>query len=144
MKRAMRGWGIIMSKQAKYIMAIMAGFFLVAVLFSDMWSQSARWYKGQRTKNPNLYDMQIESMNGKDSHTMHAIKGQKIVVKYDIYEGNANIEIKCDGQDAIYSEKGISQASISFDVKADGDYTVTVRSRRSKGKIRVEIVDGEI
>lgn len=128
-----------MSKQAKWIMGIIVGLLLVAVAFTDVWTRSAGWFKGERTKNPDLYSLQITSMNGKDSHTMHANKGQKIVLKYDITSGRANIEIAQAGKPAIYEEKEIKQAALSFEVQEEGDYTVTVRTKRAKGKITVEI-----
>lgn len=132
-----------MSKQAKIIMAVIVGFFLVAVLYSDIWTQSARWFKGDRTKNPDLYEVLIESMNGRDEHTMYASKGQKIVVKYDITDGQANLEISRKGGAPIYNERRITQASVSFDVKESGEYTVILRGKRAKGKLRVEIVNPE-
>lgn len=141
MRRSLRRWGIIMSKQSKIIMAIIVGFFLVAVLYSDLWTQSAKWFKGDRTKNPDLYDLKIESMNGRDTHTMYASKGQIIVVKYDITEGQANLEISRKGGAPIYNEKGIKQASISFDVTESGEYTIILRAKRAKGMLRVEIID---
>ncbi len=130
-----------MSKQAKWIMGIIAGFLLVLVLFADLWTKSATWYKGDRTKNPDLYMMSFTSMNGKDSHTLHVAKGQKLELQYEIEGGNVNISIAKKGENPFYDEKHVSNAKIAFTTLEEGDYVVTVRAGRAKGKINVKILD---
>lgn len=128
-----------MSRQSKWIMGILAGFFLVVVLFADMWTKSTGWFKGDRQKNPDSYTLSITSMNGKDSHTIHASKGQKLVIQYNITSGGLSFTVGKKNQAPLYEEKQVKEAKMTFTIPENGDYIITVRARRAKGEFRAYI-----
>ncbi|MDO5127420.1 MAG: hypothetical protein Q4D54_06705 [Eubacteriales bacterium] len=128
-----------MSKQTKWIIGFIAGFFIVLVFALDIWLKAATWYKGDRTKNPTEYNMEFTSMHTKDSHTMHMRAGQYLSVQIGIEKGEMDVEIEKKGEEPIYSADNVTSEDTFVEIPSDGDYVITVRGKRAKGYMYFKI-----
>ncbi|MDO4385455.1 MAG: PPC domain-containing protein [Clostridia bacterium] len=99
-------------------------------------------FTGNRVKNPDAYLLDIQQMNGTDSHALALKKGDVLAVMFETTGGRLTMEITAPDGSAIYQGNGTAEATeFTLGVPEDGTYTISVRAEKAKGTIHVRLSD---
>ena len=94
-------------------------------------------FRGSRIKNPDAYLLDIERMNGTDSHTLELKKGDILQVQFETVQGSLNMEINAEDGTCIYCGNGEETTSFELKIPEDGCYLVAIEARQAKGTIHI-------
>lgn len=114
------------------LLLILAGAALLAL------SPDNECFKGSRVKNPDSYLLEIERMNGTDTHTLHLQEGDELQVRFKKEKGSLKMEIKAPDGTSIFQGNGIETTDFTVKVPSDGVYTLTVEARQARGTVSVK------
>lgn len=99
-------------------------------------------FTGSRVKNPDAYLLDIQRMNGTDSHALALKKGDVLAVTFETTDGRLTMEITAPDGSAIYQGNGTAEAAeFTLGIPEDGTYTISVRAEKAKGTIHVRLSD---
>ena len=99
-------------------------------------------FTGSRVKNPDAYLLDIQQMNGTDSHALALKKGDVLAVTFETTDGRLTMEITAPDGSAIYQGNGTAEAAeFTLGIPEDGTYTISVRAEKAKGTIHVRLAD---
>ena len=99
-------------------------------------------FTGNRVKNPDAYLLDIQQMNGTDSHELALKKGDVLAVTFETTGGRLTMEITAPDGSAIYQGNGTAEAAeFTLGIPEDGTYTISVRAEKAKGTIHVRLSD---
>ena len=129
-----------MKKRRILILALVLPALAAAVVLALRNRESG--FTGSRVKNPDAYLLDIQQMNGTDSHALALKKGDVLAVTFEITDGRLTMEITAPDGSAIYQGNGTAEATeFALGVPEDGAYTISVRAEKAKGTIHVRLAD---
>lgn len=99
-------------------------------------------FEGSSVKNSDSYTLDIESMNGKDSHTMELERGNVLRIDFETAKGSLSMEIQAPDGSAVYRGDGTEVTEFTLTVPMDGVYSIIVEGDRAKGRISVNAEKG--
>lgn len=94
-------------------------------------------FTGNRVKNPNEYLLEIEEMNGSDSHSMEFSAKTVLWVEFKAESGFLKMSITAPDGTEIYSGDGSTASNFAVTLPEDEEYTVFVKAKHAKGKIHI-------
>ena len=121
-----------------FALLVLAG---IAVFLS---SSNRENFNGSRVKNPDTYLLDIEKMNGTDLHTLELHQGDALRIQFETKKGPLYMEIKAPDGTAIYSGNGKETNNFTVNIRESGVYTIVVEARQAKGKIHVQLEEGQL
>lgn len=92
-------------------------------------------FEGNSVKNADSYALDIEAMNGTDSHTLELEQGDTLQIQFETVKGSLSMEITAPDGAAIYQGDGTEATQFTLDVPADGAYTISVEGKKAQGSI---------
>ena len=124
---------IIMKQQKSF------GIILTACVLLLSLAGCAPSFEGNSVKNADSYALDIEAMNGTDSHTLELEQGDTLQIQFETAKGSLFMEITAPDGSAIYQGDGTEATQFTLDVPADGAYTISVEGEKAQGSIRVDV-----
>lgn len=94
-------------------------------------------FAGSRVKNSDAYLLDIQRMNGTDSHALTLKKGDTLEVTFETTGGRMSLEIAAPDGSVIYQGNGTEATEFTLAVPEDGVYMISVRAERAKGTLHV-------
>ena len=95
-------------------------------------------FTGNRVKNPDAYELNIEYMNGCDEHALQLRASDALRVHFEVASGSLRMEIAAPDGSILYSGNGTEETDFTVNVPLDGEYGICVTGRRAQGTIRVQ------
>lgn len=96
-------------------------------------------FEGNSVKNADSYALDIEAMNGTDSHILELEQGDTHQIQFETAKGSLSMEITSPDGTAIYQGDGTEATQFTLEVPADGAYTISVEGEKAQGSIRVDV-----
>lgn len=93
---------------------------------------------GSRVKNPDSYTLDVQQMNGTDSHTLELEAGGVLQVDFDIESGSMRLEIKAPDGTALYAGNGTQAPHFTLNIPESGAYSLTVEAHRFRGRLDIQ------
>ena len=90
-------------------------------------------YESSRTS----YKLDIEYMNGTDSHELELKKDGTLEIRFKTEQGSIHLKIDSPDGAEIYSGSGEDITVFELPVRQDGIYTVLVKAEHAKGAIQI-------
>ncbi len=117
---------------------------LVAVLWLSVLSVlftacNQREFDGRRMVTPSSYNLDIEQMNGTDTHTMELNAGDILKIHFETGHGKLHMEIKAPDGTLIYTGNGEKTTDFTVNISASGEYFVRTKAHDAKGKIHIQL-----
>ncbi len=128
-----------MSKQKIVLLSI--ALLLIAGLSALLILDSSDDFTGSSIKTPDAYMLDIERMNGRDTHSLELTAGDMLQIGFETEKGDLHMEIKAPDGTLIYSGNGKDTTDFTVNISEKGVYTVEVEARKAKGSIRVQLAD---
>lgn len=122
-------------KKAKITIAVFA--LLIAGLAAFLIIYNKPGFTGERVKNADAYIMNIQHMNGRDSHTMILTAGDVLKIEFETEKGALHMEIKAPDGTSVYDGNGKEATDFEINITKTGEYTITVEARHAKGNIDI-------
>ena len=94
-------------------------------------------FTGSRVKNPDVYLLDIEKMNGTDLHTLELHEGDVLQIEFETEKGELYMEIKAPDGTAVYRGNGKKTTEFAVNIRESGVYTIVVEARHAKGTIHI-------
>lgn len=117
---------------------IIAGLSLALVCFAVFLVLYGRDdFAGERIKEPDSYMLDIERMNGRDSHALTLSAGDVLKIVFETEGGALSMEITSPSGASVYKGNGRQITDFEISATESGEYTVTVEARHAKGKIHI-------
>lgn len=117
-----------------------AGILLFLVLFALLTACNRSSFDGSRTANPYSYRLDIERMNGTETHTMELDAGDILKIHFETERGKLHMEIKASDGTIIYMGNGEESTDFTVNISESGAYTVRVKAHDAKGAIYIRRV----
>lgn len=95
-------------------------------------------FTGSRVKNPDSYLLDIERMNGTDTHSLYLQEGDELRVIFKTEKGSLKMEIKAPDGTSIFQGNGRETSDFTVKVPSDGVYTLVVEARQARGTVSVK------
>lgn len=95
-------------------------------------------FNGDRVANPDSYRLDIEQMNGADTHTMELNAGDTLNIHFETEHGKLHMEIKAPNGTLIYIGNGEEATDFTVNISESGEYSVHVEARNARGKISIQ------
>lgn len=114
---------------------------LAAGLTAFLLSRNQDRFDGNRVKNPDSYTLEIERMNGDDTHTMRLEAGDALQVQIEIQKGSLHLEIQSPDGSVLYEGNGTEATAFTVDIPESGVYTISVKARQAKGFLHIRLAD---
>ncbi len=105
-----------------------------AILLSA--ARKAPVFNGSRVKTADVYTLDIQEMNGTDSHTLTLQAGNVLHIELEPAQGELQLEIRSSGV-CLYSGNGSLCSAFDLTVPQDGEYTVSVAAKQAAGRVDV-------
>lgn len=115
---------------------------LAAGLTAFLLSRNQDRFDGNRVKNPDSYTLEIERMNGDDTHTMRLEAGDALQVQFEIQKGSLHLEIQSPDGSVLYEGNGTEATAFTVGIPESGVYTISVEAQQAKGFLRIRLADG--
>lgn len=95
-------------------------------------------FKGSRTATDDIYELNIESMNGLDEHHMMIEENNFLHVFFMTDGGSLTLDIKAPNGDSCYSGNGKALTDFILKTEHSGSYQIQVKARKARGQIRIK------
>ena len=114
--------------------------YLLAVsgLFVFLTACNQKNFTGIRVANPDSYRLDIEQMNGTDTHTLKLDAGDVLDIRFQTEHGKLNMEIKAPDGTLIYTGNGEEATDFTVNISENGEYSVRVEAKDARGKISIQ------
>ena len=89
-------------------------------------------------KTQDSYTLDIQQMNGADSHTLNLTAGDVLQVEFETEKGSLHMEITAPDGTIIYAGNGEETTEFEIAIPESGAYTVTVEAWHAKGVIHIQ------
>lgn len=96
-------------------------------------------FSGSVVKNPDSFSLDIDEMNGVDSHKLQLNAGDVLDVHFETVKGKLYMKITSNGGTSLYEGNGDGASDFELNVSESGEYTVEVEGRQAVGKISVKV-----
>ena len=94
-------------------------------------------FTGTRVANPDSYRLDIEQMNGIDTHLMELEKGDVLGIRFETEKGSLYMEIISDNGEILYAGGGNGITDFTVNIHKSGVHTVHIEAHHAKGKIHI-------
>ena len=112
--------------------------FLLLGLSVILTSCNQTGFDGNRVANPDFYQLDIEKMNGTDTHTMELNAGDTLNIRFETERGKLHMEIKAPDGTLIYTGNGEEATDFTVNISESGEYSVFVEAHKARGKIYIQ------
>lgn len=92
---------------------------------------------GVVAKDENSFSLNIEWMNGTDSHSLNLNKDDALKVDFNVEKGSIYLLIQDPEENSIYSGNGSEANHFEVNILEKGIYSLTVRGNHAKGSLLV-------
>lgn len=111
---------------------------IISVLSVLLISCNRTEFDGTRVANPDSYRLDIEQMNGTDTHTMELNAGDTLNIHFETEHGKLHIEIKAPDGTLIYTGNGEEATDFTVNISENGEHSVFVEAKGARGKISIQ------
>ena len=98
-------------------------------------------FNGVRVRNPDSYVLEIERMNGTDSHSMSLNVDSRLEIHLETKKGMLELKVKAPDGAVIYEGNGKAATDFSLRIAESGVYKMEVTAKRAKGVITVKAIN---
>ena len=123
-------------KQKTLIIRLLLLFVLGTAVFLTACNQKN--FNGTRVANPDSYRLDIEQMNGTDTHCMELNAGDTLNIHFETERGKLRMEIKSPDGTLIYTGNGEETTDFTVNISVSGEYSVCVEAHSARGKISIQ------
>ena len=95
-------------------------------------------FDGTRVANPDSYRLDIEQMNGADTHTMELNAGDTLTIHFETEHGKLHMEIKAPDDTLVYTGNGEEATDFTVNISENGEYSIRVEAKGARGKISIQ------
>lgn len=110
---------------------------IVSALFVLLTVCGQKKFDGTRVANQDSYRLDIEQMNGTDTHTLQLDAGDVLDIRFETEHGKLHMEIRASDGTLIYTGNGEEATDFTVNVSESGEYSVSVEAHNAKGKIYI-------
>lgn len=111
---------------------------LVAGLTLFLPSCNREIFIGHDIKNSDLYLLDVEQMNGADSHSIELQTGAMLAVHFETVKGSMHMEISAPDGSCLYAGSGKGVTEFTVNISESGTYSIFVEAHHAKGIIQVQ------
>ena len=116
---------------------------LCAVVFLCTALSYTPTFQGNRVKNPDSYQLEIQKMNGTDSHTMELEKEDSLHIRLETDRGTLSLEIKGPDGTMIYQGNGTAATDFTLNIPDSGIYSIQVDAKNARGILHIRAEKAE-
>lgn len=109
----------------------------IAGLSAFMVFRNRNEFTGNVVKNADEYLLEIQHMNGTDSHTMDLQDGDVLRVEFETTGGSLHMEMTAPDGTSIYSGNGTESTDFTLTVPQNGVYTIEVQAKQAEGTLHI-------
>ena len=95
-------------------------------------------FTGIRVANPDSYRLDIEQMNGTDTHALELNAEDTLTIHFETEHGELHMEIKAPDGTLIYTGNGEEATDFTVNISENGEYSVRVEAKDARGKISIQ------
>lgn len=118
--------------------SLILGILLVAGLMLFLPSCNQEIFIGHDIKNSDLYLLDVEQMNGTDSHSIELQAGVMLAVHFETVKGSMHMEISAPDESCLYAGNGKGVTEFTLNISESGTYFISVEAYHAKGIIQVQ------
>ena len=111
---------------------------LVAGLMLFLPSCNQEIFIGHDIKNSDLYLLDVEQMNGTDSHSIELQAGAMLAVHFETVKGSMHMTISAPDGSCLYAGNGKGVTEFTVNISESGAYSIFVEAHHAKGIIQVQ------
>ena len=111
--------------------------FIISGLFVLFTACNQNNFTGTRVANSDSYRLDIEQMNGTDTHVLTLTAGDVLDVRFQTERGKLRMEIKAPDGALVYTGNGEEATDFTLNISDSGEYSVRVEAKDASGKIYV-------
>ena len=117
---------------------LILGVLLVVGLIFFLPSCNQEIFIGHDIKNSDLYLLDVEQMNGTDSHSIELQAGAMLAVHFETVRGSMCMEIQAPDGSPLYQGNGKGVTEFTVNIPESGTYSIFVEAHCAKGIIQVQ------
>ena len=95
-------------------------------------------FDGDRVANPDSYRLDIEQMNGTDTHALELNAEDTLTIHFETEHGELHMEIKAPDGTPIYTGNGEEATDFTVNIFENGEYSICVEAHNARGKISIQ------
>ena len=88
--------------------------------------------------NPDSYRLDIEQMNGTDTHALELNAEDTLTIHFETEHGKLHMEIKSPDGTLIYTGNGEEATDFTVNISGNGEYFICVEAKDARGKIYIQ------
>lgn len=111
---------------------------IISVLSVLLISCNRTEFDGTRVANPDSYRLDIEQMNGTDTHALELNAEDTLTIHFETEHGELHMEIKAPDGTLIYTGNGEEATDFTVNISENGEYSVRVEAKGARGKISIQ------
>ena len=110
---------------------------IISVLSVLLISCNRTEFDGTRVANPDSYRLDIEQMNGTDTHALELNAEDTLTIHFETEHGELHMEIKAPDGTLIYTGNGEEATDFTVNISENGEHSVFVEAKGARGKISI-------
>ena len=110
----------------------------LAVFFLARSARSSGAFRGSCVKDSDSYVLDIEHMNGTDSHTFELRQGDVLKVHFAVEKGSIRLTITAPDGKELYTGNGAEATDFALNIPVDGVYAISVAARQAAGSLHIQ------
>ena len=114
---------------------------LILICFSFFIACNKTDFKGTRIAESYIYQLDIEKMNGTDTHKMNLDANDILNIHFKTTLGKINLSIIAPDGSTFYSGNGLNLTLFKLNIKEKGEYTIVVKAKNAKGNIKINLIE---
>lgn len=111
---------------------------IISVLSVLLISCNRTEFDGTRVANPDSYRLDIEQMNGTDTHALELNAEDTLTIHFETEHGELHMEIKAPDGTLIYTGNGEEATDFTVNISENGKHSVFVEAKGARGKISIQ------
>ena len=119
-------------------MKLLFSLLIISVLSVLLISCNRTEFDGTRVANPDSYRLDIEQMNGTDTHALELNAEDTLTIHFETEHGELHMEIKAPDGTLIYTGNGEEATDFTVNISENGEYSVRVEAKDARGKISIQ------
>lgn len=125
---------------------VIFGIFLLSVIGVAVVLLSCRQeeFNGMLVKNADSYLLDVEFMNGSDTHTLELKKNDVLHIRFETEQGSLYMEIKAPDESPVYRGNGKEITAFTLNIGESGVYEISVEARQAKGIVDIQKAGGNL
>ena len=123
---------------AKNRILLILGMLLVVGLMLFLPSCNREIFIGHDIKNSDLYLLDVEQMNGADSHSIELQTGAMLAVHFETVRGSMCMELQAPDGSPLYQGNGKGVTEFTVNIPESGTYSILVEAHHAKGTVSIQ------